>query len=60
MKGDGKFIPVNVLKPYGGLDVRLQSLLTLALDGGQLLTYSPVQFTSQRKDSPAPTEEQAR
>jgi len=60
MKGDGEFIPVNALKPYGGLDVWRQSLFTLSLDGGQQSTYSPGQFTSQEKDSPAPTEEQVR
>lgn len=60
MKGDGEFISVNALKPYGGLDVWIQSLLTLALDGGQRSTCSPGQFTSQGKDSQTPAEEQAR
>jgi len=60
MKGDGEFIPLNALKPFGGLGVWLQSLLTLALDRSQWSPYFPGQFTSQGKHSPATTEEQAR
>jgi len=53
-------VPLNTLKPYGGLDVWLQSLLTLALDRSQWSAYFPGQFTSQGKHTRATTEEQAR
>lgn len=51
---------MHALKAYVGLEVWLHSLLTLALDKGQWSTSFLGQFTSQRKDSPAPTEQQAR
>jgi hypothetical protein len=44
-KKKGKFVPLHTMKDTGGIDVKLFSFLTLALDGGEWLTSQPGRFT---------------
>jgi hypothetical protein len=40
--GKGKFVSINAMEAYGGSGLTDPPILTLALDGGEWLTYVPI------------------